>query len=443
MILYEQVTNGILRRRDIDLSKNRNPKASKNGANNRRLEAKLDQLIQACNQAPSVIRLSTRASPSASFENCTQIAQVPIDTKGDSMMALHRNRVCIGRNDDGTSIIKQVSGQNELDLADNIVRAILASERRSEFVTTSGEPLQPTKMVPTFRDYTEEWLKTYKQGKKKATTMSGYRAILRSHLYPAFGESAVNAIATKDIQAFLDQRKEFAKKYLQEIRRLLAQILDSALLDGLITVNPARDARLTIPSDKKGERKALSVDEVKAIIASIDLLDEMARLYTAILVFTGMRRGEILGLKWSDIDLTDNVIHVVRNATYVNNQPIVSTPKTESGKRDVPIMPELLKYILPIGGTGFVIGSGQTPITLTSFRNMFKRIEQKVPLHDATSHTFRHTLGTLLNDAGADVKTIQGVLGHRDFKTTMDRYVHSIDARKQEAVEKVGEILSA
>lgn len=278
-----------------------------------RLEYQLDALTK-------YVLLSQRGqSASANLENCTKFAQVPIDAKGASVMALHRSRVCIGHNDDGTPIIKQVSGQSEIELADNIVKAILASERRSEFFTVTGELSQPAKHVPTFHDYTEDWLKTYKQGKKEATTMSGYRAILRSHLYPVFGETAINAIVTKDIQVFLDQRKEFAKKYLQEIRRLLAQILDSTLLDGLIAVNPARDACLTIPSDKKGERKALSVDEVKAIIASIDSLDAMARLYTAIMVFTGMRRGEILGLQWSDIDLTDNVIHVVRNATYVNN----------------------------------------------------------------------------------------------------------------------------
>ena len=61
----------------------------------------------------------------------------------------------------------------------------------------------------------------------------------------------------------------------------------------------------------------------------------------------------------------------------------------------------------------------------------------------ATSHTFRHTLGTLLNDAGADVKTIQGILGQKDYKTTMDRYVHPVEKRKHEAVGKISDMLSA
>ena len=80
----------------------------------------------------------------------------------------------------------------------------------------------------------------------------------------------------------------------------------------------------------------------------------------------------------------------------------------------------------------------ENPITLT----MFKRIQNASDLNGAASHTFRHTLGTLLNDAGADVKTIQGILGQKDYKTTMDRYVHPVEKRKHETVERIGDMLS-
>ena len=72
---------------------------------------------------------------------------------------------------------------------------------------------------------------------------------------------------------------------------------------------------------------------------------------------------------------------------------------------------------------------------------MWERIEKTINLHGATPHVFRHTMGTMLNDVGADVKTIQGVLGQRDFKTTADRYVHSRNERKQEAALKVSNLL--
>jgi len=104
-------------------------------------------------------------------------------------------------------------------------------------------------------------------------------------------------------------------------------------------------------------------------------------------------------------------------------------------------MQGLLECLLPLGTHGYIIGNGEKPITLTQFKNMFSRLKKKLPLNDATTHSFRHTMGTLLNATGANVKTIQSMLGHSDYKTTMDRYVHAVDSNQQEAAKKVDQIL--
>jgi len=176
----------------------------------------------------------------------------------------------------------------------------------------------------------------------------------------------------------------------------------------------------------------------------LDVFEQfMDQLYLSLVIFTGMRRGEVLGLRWEDVDLAENTIHVQRNATYTNNQPFVGTPKTKSGFREVPIIPDLLSFLLPVGEKGFVVSQKdpEKPLTLTAFRCMMKRINASVDLHGATSHVFRHTIGTMLNDTGADVKTIQSILGQSDFKTTMDRYVHPRDNKKQEAIKNVSLLL--
>ena len=185
------------------------------------------------------------------------------------------------------------------------------------------------------------------------------------------------------------------------------------------------------------------MEAVKDIIPSLHALDKMDRLYLALVIFTGMRRGEVLGLRWEDVDLEQNVLHVQRNVTYTNNQPFVGTPKTKSGFREVPIIPDLLAHLLPLGENGFIVSGNDPgkPLTLTAFRCMMKRINASVDLHGATSHVFRHTIGTMLNDTGADVKTIQSILGQSDFKTTMDRYVHARDNKKQEAIKNVSLLL--
>ena len=356
-------------------------------------------------------------------------------------MAFQRIRVCVGYKDDGTTIIKQISGYNELELADNIVKAIIQSERRAEFVPSSGDGILSSKDVPTFREYTEVWLKTYKEGKLKPTSLKGYKAILKGHLYPEWANTPIDRITTKDVQTFLDARQDRAKKYLREMKTILAQILECAKRDKLISDNPATDSRLIIPSDRCEEREALGNEEMRDIISNLVKLSEQDRLFLALLIFTGARRGEILGLQWQDIDLAANEIHIRRNATYANNQATVGTPKTKSGFRDIPLFPDLLTYLLPVKESGYVIGGNDNPISLIAFRRMWERIEKTIDLHGATPHVFRHTMGTLLNDVGADVKTIQSVLGQRDFKTTADRYVHSRNERKQEAALKVSCLL--
>jgi len=359
-------------------------------------------------------------------------------------MAKHRIRTCIGYNADGSPVIKQISGDSELELADKIVSAMLSSERRHEFIDMPI--MKVARSAPLFKTYAEEWMSTYKIGKCKPTTISGYKSILNQYFIPEFGNKPVDQFSAKIIQDFLNSHKDASAKYLREMKNLLSQILECVKRDGYLGDNPAKDPRISIPSTKKQERSALTMEQLNEILTVLDQLDGREQLYLALIVYTGMRRGEVLGLRWSDIDLTSNVIHVTRNVTYVNNKPFIGTPKTQSGTRDVPIMTPLLKYLLPIKEDGYIIENArnkESPITLTMFKTMFKHIQSISDLNGATSHTFRHTLGTLLNDAGADVKTIQGILGQKDYKTTMERYVHPVEKRKHEAVERIGNMISA
>ena len=355
-------------------------------------------------------------------------------------MSKHRLRVCIGYRDDGSPITKQICATSEFELADMAARTLLKSARRNEFVADLPVP----KSIPSFGKYAAEWLKTYKNGKLKPTTLKGYVSILNAHFYPAWRQTPIDQISTKVIQDFLCEKKHLSPKYLHDIRVFLAQIMDSAMRDGWIDKNPATDSRIFNPSEKQVcEREALSTEAVRDIIPSLYALDRMDRFYLALVIFTGMRRGEVLGLRWEDVDLEENVLHVQRNVTYTNNQPFVGTPKTNSGFREVPIIPDLLSFLLPMGEKGFVVSQKdpEKPLTLTAFRCMMKRINASVDLHGATSHVFRHTIGTMLNDTGADVKTIQSILGQSDFKTTMDRYVHPRDNKKQEAIKNVSLLL--
>lgn len=383
------------------------------------------------------------------LDNYTDDAQMSLPEKGEPTMAKHRMRVCIGFNDDGSAIEKMVSGNTQHELADRVVMAILNSERKAEFLNKCGivkDDRTTDKPAPLFGEYTETWLSVYKVGKLKPKTLKGYRDKLKCHILPVFGNTPITDITTEDVQALLNERKEYSQKTLKEILTLLRQIFNSAVSDKLIDSNPAADKRIYNPSTIKNERNALSSNEWRDVVNSLDRLDGFDRRYMALVAFTGMRRGEVLGLRWEDIDLTNNVIHVRRSVTHVSNEPIIGTPKTEQGKRDVPIMQGLLKHLIPLKNSGYIISRDKAPdepITFSTFDNMWRRITETIDLHGATSHVFRHTLGTMLYENGADVKTIQSVVGHADYSTTMNTYVHARDDRKQAAMAGLNEQLSA
>ena len=200
---------------------------------------------------------------------------------------------------------------------------------------------------------------------------------------------------------------------------LFKQIMASAFEDRLIPFDPAVSKRITIPSTGKKTRDALTPEQVKAIIEAIPtLVDPDERRMLALFVFTGMRRGEVLGLRWEDIDFKKKLIHVERNITYAHNQPEIGSTKTNSGKR-----------------------SGAEPMTQMVFRRVFRHIQKNVELFGATPHIFRHTYITTLAKANVDLKTIQRISGHANITTTLNIYTHTREEEIQEAGDKIGELL--
>ena len=378
------------------------------------------------------------------FENCILPAQEPLCKQEEGTMAKQRMRICIGYNDDGTQVIKQISAQNEIQLADKAVQEILKSERGREFIAaTGGVTSAGTAPAPAFKAYTGKYFAIYRVPRLKKTSIAFYRGWLK-HFYSEWDDTPIDKITTQDIQNFLNARKEMSQKSLKDMLTFLKSIFKSALKDGVIQTDPADDNRITIPSTKKKKRKALKADDVKDIIQQLPKLKPMDRRFMALSVYNGLRRGEILGLRWEDIDLETKTIHIRRNVTFAGgvNEPSVGTTKTESGERDIPFIPEMLEYLSPLGAQGYVIGDGDRPITHSVDRRMRERIAKTIDAHGATSHVLRHTYATLLNDAGTDIKTIQALIGDADYSTTANRYVHAREEKKQEAMLKVGKLLT-
>lgn len=333
-----------------------------------------------------------------------------------------KERVEIGRDAQGLPVYKWATGFTAKEVHASIVRIYL---EHGLIEGMDNPPAEQANKSPKFKAYVENWLEVYKEPKLKPTTYNGYISMLNAHLYPAFGKKAIDAITTEDVQNFLNKRKELAHKTLHSLLMFMGEIFKDALEDGLIQKNPTASRKLVIPSVKRTERQALTQQQLISVLQDVKQLDDdRERRLVALLLLTGMRRGEVLGLRWEDIDFDEGLIHVQRNVTYTTNQPHIGTPKTEKGKRTIPLDAQLQDLLQPVCGEGYVIGDS-APITRMVYTRMWNRIQKKVNLFGATAHVFRHSYLTLASNAGITPKTIQGIAGHADIMTTMNRYVHA------------------
>lgn len=264
--------------------------------------------------------------------------------------------------------------------------------------------------------------------------------MLSAHLIAAFGDKQLDEITTADVQLFLNERSHLSCKTLKLMLDFMVQVFKVAIEDGYMEHDPTASRKLVIPSTKKTEREAISMEEFQDILANIGKLQTQDRRLMALMMLTGMRRGEVLGLQWADIDWGKGLIHVRRNVTFAGNQPHVGTPKTEKGTRQIPIVGMLREYLEPVGtGEKFIIG-GDKPITEMTFKRTFQRIAKTIDLHGATPHVFRHSFLTYAQTVVTDIKTLQAITGHADIQTTMNRYVHQQRDRIVETGKRVTDL---
>ena len=360
--------------------------------------------------------------------------------KGESGMSKLRVRVQISQNDDGSPVYRQIRADSQNDLNDRVVQAYVDSGRIWEFL--SGHHDKSVIHSMTLAEYVDKWMTIYKANKLKPSTLATYRKHLRAHVLPAFGDRELSSITSEDIQLFLNERSHLAKKTLSCIRHFMGEIFKDAKEDGLIEKDPTASRRITIPSEKSYDRTALPLDQFREIIASLDSLSITDRRMLVLMMFTGMRRGEVLGLRWDDIDVETGLIHVRRNVTHAGgNKPVIGTPKTAKGTRDIPLDAYVLEQFQPLQQDGFIIG-GESPITMTMFNNTWRRIKKNVDLHEATPHILRHSYLTYLAGTDTDVKTLQTIAGHSTIGMTMNHYVHAQPEKIKDAGKKMHDLLA-
>lgn len=352
-------------------------------------------------------------------------------------MSIEQRRVIIGFEANGTPITKMLKARNQDEMNEKIVLTFIESGRIREFLPPIQSVLSTSEKVH-LGDYANEWLN--RKRKIKETTRATYKKYLIQYIIPDLGDKLLGSITAKDVQWMLDKHKELSEKTLKEMKGVLSQIFHYAISDELVTRNPCNNMDVEIPSTRRTVRSALPIEQYQDIIANLPALTGFDKRFLAICLFTAMRRGEILGLRWEDIH--HGKIHIKRNVTHPQrNAPEITTPKTKAGIRTIPMIEPLLQALTPTEEKGFVIG-GEKPLTLSAYRAMWNRITKSIDLHGATPHILRHSYLTYAVGTTTDFKTVQGISGHADVFTLMNRYAHSQEDKVQELSGVMEKILT-
>ncbi|WP_185222794.1 tyrosine-type recombinase/integrase [Parageobacillus thermoglucosidasius] len=254
-----------------------------------------------------------------------------------------------------------------------------------------------------------------------------------------FANKPLSSITTEDIDSFYNLKLDegYSTNYIRKMHQLLHQAFDQAVKWKKISYNPATQA--DPPSIKKEEMKIWSLNEIHKFLN--ECKNERNYITFLLAIYTGMRRGEILGLKWSDIDFDKKVIHVNRSLAYVPNKGyILTTLKTKNSKRQIPISDNVVKELLihkakqeewkkrlgkAYEDNDLVIctemGTMQDP------RNILRVMRRLCKSSGVTAirfHDIRHTHASILISSGVDIVKVSARLGHANPKITLEIYAH-------------------
>lgn len=281
----------------------------------------------------------------------------------------------------------------------------------------------------TFKEYTDKIFDMFLRPRWKPSTANTNKFLLDKHIMPYFENMALASIDTAVVQQFFQTKQHLSKSYTKQMLIMLHEIFENAVEDKKMLGDPTNSKRITLP-EKVTKREALDPEQFYDIVAHLHDLDGQEALFMALLCFTGMRRGEILGLKWDNI-LSDKIL-VRAQVTFKGNTSTYSEyTKSKSGIRDLPITEELAPY-LANRGEGLVFGT-DTPYTQSKFDRMWQRIGKKINLYKASPHVFRHTYLSILAASNVDPKTIQAIAGHADFSFTFNKYIDRNKFNMQDA----------
>lgn len=303
---------------------------------------------------------------------------------------------------------------------------------------------------PLFKDCVNQWL-----ARKKLTlrpnTLEGYKVAANAHIIPELGNIGICDLTRQELQRYYEklQRDGISVSTMKKHRVIIRGVLKDAILDDLITVNVADN--ISLPKGKQFEGKALSEAQTTDMLAKLEEQPEPIRAAVTLAVVFGLRRSEICGLRWKDIDFENSIIHIRNTVTqFAGTIYEVEDTKTKSSGRVIYLFPYIAEYLKALlqmqkergifSGKVCVHLDGRVVqpeyCTRACMRFLKASGYEGVRLHD-----LRDTAATILSRR-IPIKQVSGYLGHKDTQTTLKYYVRLMTEDKIEASNAMADFLA-
>jgi integrase len=277
----------------------------------------------------------------------------------------------------------------------------------------------------------------------KPSAIRSYEAALRDHIVPRLGRTRLADVQHRDVQRIADDLLAGGRdpSTIRNALMPLRVIFRRAIEDGDLAINPCTHLRL--PAVRGRRERIASPEEAQRLLAAVPTRD---RPIWATAVYAGLRRGELMALRWEDVDLAAGVIRVER--AYDDKGRVEIEPKSRAGHRNVPVVGALrhvlIEHKLLLGrDTGLVFGSSaETPFQPSNLWRRAQRAWRRTGLEPIGLHESRHTFASVLIAAGVNAKAITAYMGHASIQTTYDLYGKLMPGSEAEAATLVDAYLA-
>jgi len=319
----------------------------------------------------------------------------------------------------------------------------------------------------TLGDWLDLCLSVYMKNSLKQSTYNSYLCYINNHFKPQLGNYKLNDITPRLLQQFYNfkyEKEGLAPKTIVNINLFLHKALSFAVNEGYIQSNPA--ASLNLPRGPKPLITVLTRDEQAKLISGS--YAHRYGIFVRLTLFTGLRIGELLGLRWEDIDERGSMLHVrrslnrlakVKNSSETDSSAteiVIQSPKSQNSFRSIPlfsgVMLELLAWKKVQQDDAALMGDAYQDsgmivtnqyggyIEPRTFKDYYNQILELSGLPHFTFHALRHTFATRALEQGMDAKTLSVLLGHYSVSFTLDTYAHVLDSQKKDAMSLMEEL---